>query len=211
MKPRTTTLNFCLAVLAISLSLVILPIAIIGDHRITEGMQPKNKEIPAFSLSFNSSQQLIYLSGTLDIGVVSEFENLLNTYPNAIGVVLESAGGNIYQARGLANIIMYHELDTYSFSYCYSACTIVYIAGKDRYAHAAAELGFHSYSLEPNFMQPYISIQHEQAKDLQFFEKQIPDQIFVQKIFQHKSNELWIPNIAELLKAGVIHEILQYE
>ncbi len=208
MKLSPSFWKFCLVLLAIVWLLAELSVSLFGDHKITEGMKLWSKKPPTFSLHFNSTQHIIYLSGTLDIGIVPEFENLLNKNPTSTGVVLESKGGNIYQARGLANIIIQHELDTYSFSYCHSACTIAFVAGKNRYLKKQAELGFHCYSLESCVTQPFISIAEEQTKDLHFFKKQILDENFVDKIFQRKSNELWIPKVTELLKAGVIHEII---
>ena len=130
---------------------------------------------------------------------------MLDSHPQSVGLVLDSGGGNIYQARGIAKLIMQNELDTYLFNHCYSACTIAFIAGINRYAKIQAELGFHGYNLESTTPKSFISIEHEQSKDLDFFAKQISDKDFVQKIFQHESNQIWIPKFAELLKAGVIH------
>ena len=206
LSPRVS--HYCLALLAIPCLSSNLTASLIGDHRITEGMILKKKTISNYSIHHNSIQRLIYIMGTLDFGVVTKTKELLEKHPDSTGIVLESDGGNVYQARGLANIIMDQGLDTYSFSHCYSACTIAFIAGRKRHLGMQSELGFHCYSLESSAMKPLISIEHEQYKDLMFFENRIPDKEFVQKIFQNNSNELWIPKLNKLLESGVIHEIL---
>ena len=208
MKPKHNILIFCVALLTLSWLLAELSLALLGDHKITEGIQLKKKDVATFSLTSSSALQQIYLSGTMDIGIVTEFKNLLIKHPNTTGLVLESKGGNIYQARGLANVVIEYGLNTFAFNHCYSACTIVFIAGKNRYIGEQAELGFHGYSLEQNLTGSSISIEDEQSKDLLFFAKQIPDHTFVQNIFRRESHELWVPDSSELLKAGVVHKIL---
>ena len=120
--------------------------------------------------------------------------------------MLDSAGGNIYQARGLAKVISTNQLDTYSYRQCFSACTIAYIAGENRYLSANAQLGFHTYNLDsPLVFRPNIT--REQQKDLALFKQKIADEMFTAKIFATKCPDLWIPTQQALLDAGVVHKI----
>ena len=48
------------------------------------------------------------------------------------------------EAKKLARYVQNRGLDTYAEGRCESACTIVFIAGRDRAATPNARLGFHS-------------------------------------------------------------------
>ncbi len=184
---------------------------LVGNHYLCDGMVLKEKEPIGFSLRYDSETHLIHLNGSLEIGVESAFSRLLKKHPEATGVVLESIGGNVYQGRGLANTIINNHLNTYSFNNCYSACTIAYLAGQQRFLGPDAGLGLHSYHIEPNTMASGVDVSKEQSKDLSFFQKRIPDRAFVEKIFGTECPEIWIPSLAELLTAGVVHQRLSKE
>ena len=185
-----------------------LPNYFLGEHKITEGLRLRKLNRPRYNLSFNRDNNLLYLHGSLDIGVFSALEQSLKEHPDSKGIILESKGGNIYQARGLARIIRKRKLNTYSFEYCYSACTLVYVAGKERFLGPEAKLGFHSYRVPSRFVASLIDVEKEQNKDLLFYSEQIPDSAFVDNIFHRKSPDIWIPGMDELVDAGVVHEIL---
>lgn len=154
---------------------------------------------------------MLRLKGALEIGVVKALERSLVQYPTAKGLILDSEGGNVYQARGLAKVILEHALDTYSYSGCYSACTIAYIAGENRYLGPAAELGFHAYRVDSHLTDSLVHIRQEQAKDLSFFESKISDVAFTNNIFAYEQPSIWIPTTNELLRAGVVHRVLNSE
>ena len=53
-----------------------------------------------------------------------------------------------------------------------------------------------------------VNVEKEQAKDLSFFKSRIPDDHFIENIFNSRSTDLWIPEQDDLLITGVIHEIV---
>lgn len=180
-----------------------------GEHKICDGMNFVEKIVPSASLTFDPVTNLIYLQGDFEIGIVSAFDDLLQKHPETSGVVLESRGGNVYQGRGIAQIITHNQLDTYSFDRCYSTCVIAYVAGTTRFLGPDAKLGFHTYHLASGLMQILVDVEKEQNKDLSFFREKIPDSAFVEKIFRTECPAIWFPSSAELLSAGVVHERLK--
>lgn len=122
--------------------------------------------------------------------------------------MLNSTGGNVYQARGIAKLIEKNGLDTYAFGTCYSACTLAYIAGKRRYLGIDGKLGFHGYQANPNIKNPVLDIDKEQQTDLEFYSRHITDSAFIEKIFSINCSGLWEPHLEELLNAGVVHEVI---
>ncbi len=197
-----------MTVVVTALLMIAVPGLFFGEHKLTDRLLPVADEPDDYSMQVDSSANLVHLSGTLDIGVVEKFGNLLEKEPLITGVVLNSLGGNIYQARGLANLIQGRDLDTYVFQHCYSACAHVFVAGSRRFSSANAKLGFHSYRVESPLVEPLLDIEREQQKDQLFFSDRIPDLAFVEKIFLHKNAEIWVPTIKELIESGVVHTIV---
>jgi len=72
-------------------------------------------------------------------------EVLIKENPQLSFVILESPGGQIYEGRGLSRLFTKHQLDTYSYKECSSACATAYIGGKQRYPGSNDEIGFHQY------------------------------------------------------------------
>ena len=165
----------------------------LGDHKLTDGMTLKKPQATRFSISFSSKLNLLYLKGPLEIGVMAALEKLLSEHSAVTGIVLDSEGGNIYQARGLAKVIQKHLLDTYANDYCYSACTIAYVAGKTRFLGPEAKLGFHRYRVGSMLAESLLDIEKEQKKDMAFYEQQISDREFTKNIFNRQPPDIWIP------------------
>src|SRR5207247_8750334 len=68
---------------------------------------------------------------------------MLRQRPEARILRLNSRGGRIGEAYKLRDIIGPRGMTTYTSSGCYSACTDVFLAGKERVVHQDARLGFH--------------------------------------------------------------------
>ena len=181
---------------------------LIGDHKLCEGMELNEIQNQNFTLQYNENLNLLKLQGPFEIGVLSAVKKLLLQHPESSGIILDSEGGNVYQARGIAKVILAHSLNTYTFNICYSACTIAFVAGTKRYLGKDGKLGFHQYNINLEFMNPVIDIESEQNKDLDYYESRIPDLGFIGKIFDSGCDGIWIPTRKDLLLAGAVHEVV---
>jgi len=73
---------------------------------------------PLYSLDLIKQETLIHLRGPLQIGITSQVEEMIKRYPEIGGIILDSEGGQIYEGRGLARLIMENKLETYSLDKC---------------------------------------------------------------------------------------------
>lgn len=158
-----------------------------------------------YTLDLIEDDTLIHLKGTLEVGVTGHVSKLLQQYPAVAGIVLDSDGGQVYEGRGLAKLIQANALATYSLEHCMSACTTAFIGGTTRTLGANAKLGFHRY--KAHSVLPAIDIDSEQAKDMEVFNGQGIDPGFLTRIFNSSHDEMWYPEIDELLSAGVVHQV----
>jgi len=159
---------------------------------------------PLYSLDLIKQNKLIHLRGPFEIGITNSVEDLIDQHPEITGIILDSEGGQIYEGRGLARLIRENRLQTFSLEKCLSACTTAFIAGTTRSLGTNARLGFHQYKTYS--LIPSINIDNEQAKDMAIFVKQGVSPEFLEKVFIRPPEEMWWPDIDELLSAGVVHQ-----
>ncbi len=159
---------------------------------------------PLYSLDLIKQNKLIHLRGPFEIGITNSVEDLIDQHPEITGIILDSEGGQIYEGRGLARLIRENKLQTFSLEKCLSACTTAFIAGTTRSLGTKARLGFHQYKTYS--LIPSINVRSEQAKDMAIFVKQGVSPEFLEKVFIRPPEEMWWPDIDELLSAGVVHQ-----
>ena len=63
-----------------------------------------------YSLDLDASRSELRLRGTIELGVTRRVESLLRQTPAIARIVLDSAGGNVYEARGLARLMRENAL-----------------------------------------------------------------------------------------------------
>jgi len=159
---------------------------------------------PLYSLDLIEQDTLIHLRGPFQIGITNRVADLIERYPEITGVILDSEGGQIYEGRGLARLIRENNLQTFSLDRCLSSCTTAFVAGRIRTLGTNARLGFHQYKTYS--LIPSINITAEQAKDMAIFVEQGVSPEFLEKVFMRPPEEMWWPEIDELVGAGVVHQ-----
>lgn len=168
---------------------------------------------PGYRLSIQKHGTQLRITGSLDIGITREIRAVIEKNPQITSVLLECPGGHIYQGRGLGKLILDHQLDTYVYKECSSACVTAYINGKIRYLGENGKIGFHQYKIDTtgilNINLLYMDLVSEQKQDLDQFKKHGIDPIFLEKIFNAPAEKIWFPDQNELLAAGVIHYIVE--
>lgn len=165
-------------------------------------------EFANYTLTLEKNNTLIHLKGGLGIGVSQDVAKILKNNPNVKGIILDSKGGRIYEGRELSKLILFYGLDTYSLEGCYSAGTIAFIAGKNRFLGTGARLAFHQYKMGYKNLSPFVDVKKEEEKDLRIFERQGIKQEFLKRLYDAAPNDLWYPTTDEMMSAGVIHGIV---
>ena len=208
MKLTSVSKFLILIQIAFAVSALLSPSWLYSDHKLCEDMTLRNPDRQKYSVNFDNHRNLITVKGPFEIGIVAALEKEIKKYPATTGIVLDSHGGNVYQARGMAKLVVDNELDTYTFASCYSACTLVFISGKTRHLGFNGKLGFHSYQINPYVFTPQIDLEKEQQKDLEIYSEHISNTEFIEKIFAQECTGIWEPHLKELINANVVHKVI---
>ncbi len=157
-----------------------------------------------YTLTVSEDGETLLFSGDITFGLTKRVTDLIAANPNLQSVSLTSAGGHIYEARGVARVILSQKLNTQAVDACNSACTLVFVAGTKRSLAPGASLGFHQYALNFATALPHLDLQEEQDKDRAFFRDQGVSPQFLTRMFDTPSAQLWSPTRAEATTAGLI-------
>jgi hypothetical protein len=149
--------------------------------------------------------QILEFSGGITFGVARELEEFLDAMGSLKTVRLNSIGGRILEAQKMSDMIRAHGLSTDVTQDCMSACTIVFLGGKERFMTPSARLGFH----QPVFRgmtaaDRRAAISNEEAR-LQ--------RLGLSKDFAIRANAatpdgMWYPDQDELLREKVVTRIV---
>lgn len=157
-----------------------------------------------YELQLDPAGGLVRLRGVIDFGITRDLEALLLTAPRVRVIRLESAGGRVAEARGLAKLVVRFALDTSASGECSSACTLVLLSGRTRYLESGARLGFHQYGLHSPLIGIFVDPAAEQARDEALFGHHDIDPAFLVQVAATPHREMWFPWPDELLEAGVV-------
>jgi hypothetical protein len=157
---------------------------------------------PAWSISTPTSPGVLRLSGEFQDGVSDALASALAEHPNIRRLELDSPGGSTDEALSMAALVEKYSLSTYAGDQCSSACTIVFVAGRERLSTAPARLGFHR-ARSPLW---YDAADDDKfnARLVSYFQSKGIDASFAQKAFRVPSNDIWYPSVNELLAARII-------
>ena len=157
--------------------------------------------IPNYALRIMRNGTEVEISGGFKYGLNEDFLRILNAAPSVRVVHLNSLGGRIGEAVKVNETIKSQNLETYTSSFCYSACTLAFIAGRDRWLNQNAKLGFHAPSF-PGMSREELMGDTEDQRRL-MLAAGIPTS-FISRALSTDSSSMWYPSIEELLKANVI-------
>lgn len=173
----------------------------------TDAPPPADDDVPGYVLDLSPDGAVVTLSGNIDFGVTRDMKRMLENDPRIGTVSLDSPGGLVSEARGLAKLITRRKLATYVQGSCSSACTQVYISGEPRFLGPDARLGFHSYRLDSPYSAIFMDPAAEQRNDLALFRDRQVDPEFLERVLNTPHDTMWFPSHDELLESGIAHEI----
>jgi hypothetical protein len=149
--------------------------------------------------------QTLQFSGGITFGVAREFEQFLNAMVGLKTVELNSTGGRILEAQKISDLIRSRNLATFVTKDCLSACTIVFLGGKQRLMLPAARLGFH----QPAFRGMTATDRRAAIET----EQQRLQQFGLSKEFAERANgaapsSMWYPDQDELVREHVVTRVI---
>ncbi len=158
----------------------------------------------SYTLQLSDDKTIIELSGDIMLGATKSVAAIFAANPQVNTLSLNSGGGNIYEARGLAKLVRNARLNTLAVNACSSACTIAFIGGASRQLAPGARLGFHQYRIDAAYDIPFVRPEAEQERDREFFRENGVKDWFVMLMFQEKPDNIWFPSAADLQRGGVV-------
>lgn len=143
--------------------------------------------------------------GGITFGVADEMDRFLDAMSSVRTVRLNSIGGRILEAQKMADSIRRRNLSTFVARDCLSACTIVFLGGKDRFMLPTARLGFH----QPSF-RGMTAIDRKNAIVAEGARLQ---RFGLSKEFAEHANSalpssMWFPTTDELLREHVVTRLI---
>jgi hypothetical protein len=139
----------------------------------------------------------IEVSGPFTWNLAQQLQAVLTRAPTARVVHLDSLGGRVGVALNIADIISAHHLDTYVDHLCASACTLAFLAGRQRWIGERGRLGFHSGTVAGAVNRI------ANAGFRRWYERDGLPSAFLDHVFRTPSKELWFPTRDELAGAHV--------
>ena len=158
---------------------------------------------PLWSISPTKTPGGLRLSGELKYGVSAALDKALRRDASITRLELDSPGGDVNQGLALADLVEKYSLSTFVPRRCSSACTDVFIAGRERTLAPDAKLGFHR---ARSRVWDEILYDDDRANDeyMRFLISKGVEKNFARKAYAVPNNDIWYPSVDELLAAGVI-------
>jgi hypothetical protein len=152
-------------------------------------------DIPPFTLRTMRDGTEMEIAGGFKYGLTRAARAAMDGAPNLKVVHLMSAGGRIGEARELARLIADRGLSTYTATVCMSACTIAFIAGRERFLKVSGKLGFHRAA--------FAGIENSDAMSTMLLGAGI-ERPFVDRVVAQAASGMWYPTTGELEASHVV-------
>ncbi|MGQ7847113.1 hypothetical protein ACUNV4_21680 [Granulosicoccus sp. 3-233] len=201
--------------LSATLMFILSSVYVLGAVQMTNRVEVASSTLDAYSLlvpenytiSVSSSGKRLSIDGDIQAGMTRAVTRHLRENPRIEQVWLDSAGGNIFEARGLYRLFSIHRLATHVEGSCTSACTTAYVGGIERTAGLEAAFGFHQYRMDSPYASLVTTAISEQGLDEQLFLDAGVSREFVSRMFDSRPEEMWWPAAELLREHGVVHEL----
>jgi ATP-dependent protease ClpP protease subunit len=161
-----------------------------------------------------SDRTLVYLDGRIDADTPERLSKALGTVEGKVAIWLNSPGGNLFAGMQLGRVIRKREASTHIINSrtllpgeCYSACSLAFLGGVDRFSDNGARYGVHRASFEggttsgqrdlaPELSAAIQSYIREMGVDARLFDlwvKAGPDEMYV--LSQQQARALGVVNV----------------
>jgi hypothetical protein len=144
-------------------------------------------------------------SGGITFGASEEFKRFSEAMGALKIVHLNSVGGRIEEAQRIGDLIRERKLDTYVSGSCLSACTIVFLSGKNRFITQSAKIGFHQPDFPGLTSEDRILLVQKEEFRLQRLGLSAE---FSRHATEAPPDDMWIPDPQRLIAEGVATRIV---
>lgn len=157
---------------------------------------------PEVSFQVRADGKSLLVSGGINDGTAESLSKALQLAPTVTTIVLQSGGGWVRQGTMIAKVIAERGLNTYVEQECSSACTIAFLAGRQRAGEPGARIGFHSFRSIGTHKSSADSADASLAQET--YRRAGLSSDFIAKIVSTPHDKVWYPSHDELLAQGVL-------
>jgi uncharacterized protein len=165
--------------------------------------QPGHPHEGEFSFWIMEGETGMILSGYIAHGVARKLSEFLAKAPQIRAIGLYSGGGRISEAIKIRDLIRSRNIDTFVYNRCFSACTIAFLGGVNRYIGQEKQMGFHG--------SRWLEFENNYNHDQYMVDKIISlgiNAVSAEKAYRAPNEGMWFPSIAELTRAGFVTEVV---
>lgn len=160
--------------------------------------------LPRYRTSISYDGRELTFEGIIVEGAMKKIGPLIEATPSLEQINLNSAGGNLYEARMLARQIIRSNLRTHVAVECSGSCLLAFMASPDRTLGSGASLGFHLYGLDFLQLMTVIDIEHEREYDRRYLRERNVTETFLNRYFDPSRQALWFPSRTVLVQEQVL-------
>jgi hypothetical protein len=166
-----------------------------------------DKEAGGYAFRVLPDRHGIDLSGGITFGAAKALERLMDEFPEAKVLYLHSPGGRAVEAERLGDLVRSRNLAVHVLDECSSACTIVFLSGRERIVSPQARLGFHQPDFAgagPEDRREAISSEQRRLVRLGVSET------FAQQAMSAAPDSMWYPSVNDL-REGIVTRLASEE
>ena len=173
--------------------------AALREHwAVAAGKQPTE----TFSVVLSADGRVIAFTGGVNDGAAAAIDKAIAAAPVVGTLLLDSPGGWLREGTRMADVVKRYRLNTRVDHECFSACTVVLLAGENRSAGDAALIGFHrGRSVGESRQESAAPASREEAE---IYRKAGLRDAFVARIVATPNHSIFIPTRRELLREDVL-------
>jgi len=171
----------------------------LGEHwAVAQGRQPTE----GFSVTTRDDGRVVAFAGGINEGAAAAIDKAIAEAPRVGTLLIHSPGGWLREGKRMADVVRRYRLNTRVEGECFSACTLVLLAGANRSAGERARIGFHrGRSIGESSDDRAGPAEREEAE---LYRSAGLKAEFVKRIVATPNDDIWIPSRQELLREDVL-------
>src|SRR6185437_11203397 len=156
---------------------------------------------PQYVIRVSRDRKSLKVMGGMNDGATDTLTRALNSVPSVGTVTFNSGGGWVREGHLKAAVISQRGLATHVDGECSSACTLAFLAGKQRTLGPNGRIGFHRVrSIGGTELQQALDITRTQS----IYQSAGLPSDFIDKVMATPPDQIWYPTPTELRAANVI-------
>jgi hypothetical protein len=171
----------------------------LGEHwAVAQGKQPTER----FEVTLSNDGRIVSFAGGINDGAAAAIDKAIGEAPRVGTLLIHSPGGWLREGKRMADVVRRYRLNTRVEGECFSACTLVLLAGANRSAGERARIGFHrGRSIGESADDRSGPAEREETE---LYRSAGLKTDFVKRIVATPNDDIWIPSRQELLREDVL-------